>query len=128
VLQVDGAHYASAAHERHREKGLVAVFGEFVEELEARVVRGFFGDGDGRVVFGNPSGDALTDAKFEAIDDIGMRVFGCAEDEMLTLQYVNQAGIAFHEAGCEFDYLIQNFVKTVRRCEAAANLMKKVYG
>src|ERR1019366_4273123 len=37
MLQVDHSHHAAAGHQGHRQKRLVAILGQFVEELKARI-------------------------------------------------------------------------------------------
>jgi hypothetical protein len=60
VLQVDYAYDATTAHQRHRQKGFIAVFGKFVEELESRIQGCLLRDGYRLAVFRDPSGDALS--------------------------------------------------------------------
>jgi hypothetical protein len=40
--QVDDSDDATTAHQGHGEKCFATIFGQFVEELEAGIVRGFF--------------------------------------------------------------------------------------
>src|SRR5262249_58420172 len=59
VLEIDDADGAATAQQRNGKEGLIAVFGEFIEELEARVLKGVACDSHGLVVFGDPAGDSL---------------------------------------------------------------------
>jgi hypothetical protein len=68
MLQIDDTHDATAAHQGHRQKCLVTVFRQFVEKLEARIVRRVFGNGYRFAMFRYPSGNALSDTKFQPVD------------------------------------------------------------
>jgi len=106
VLDVDDADGAPTAEEGHGEESFVAVFREFVEELEAWVLGSITGDGYGFEMLGDPSSDALADMELEAVDDFGVGVLGGAEDEFFVLQHINEARIALDQCGGELDYSI----------------------
>jgi hypothetical protein len=80
VLEIDYPDQAAAAEQRDGEEGLVGIFGQLVEEFEARISRGVAGYGYGSAMFGDPAGDALADAEFEAIENFLVRIFGGAQD------------------------------------------------
>ena len=80
VLEINYANEAAAAEQRHREEGLVGIFGELVEEFEARIFSGVAGYGYGSAMFGDPAGDALADAEFQAVQDFLMWILRGAQD------------------------------------------------
>jgi hypothetical protein len=127
VLQVDDADDAASAHERYGKECFVTVFGQFVKELEARIVRGFLGDGDGLMVFGDPSGNALPHAEFEAIDNFGMRILGGPQNQFVAFEHVDEARVTTHQTGGEFEDARENLVKSVGRTETHADFMEYIY-
>ena len=126
VLHVDDADGAAAAEEGDREERFVAIFGKFVEELEARVLRGVAGDGDGLEVLGDPSGDALAEMELEAVEDFGVRILGGTEDEFFVLQHVDEAGIALDQGGGELYDVVQDFVERISGGHAAAEFVQEI--
>src|SRR6185503_8322335 len=73
MLQVDDADQLAARQHGHREEGLVAIFGEFVECLEARILEGVAAHGHRLAMLGDPPGNPLSDSYLQAIDDVRMR-------------------------------------------------------
>jgi hypothetical protein len=126
VLQVDDADDAASAHERDGEKGFVAVFWQLVEELESRVLRGFFGDGDGFAMFGNPSRDSLPNAQLQAVNDFRVRVLGGPQGKFVAFENVHEAGVALHQRGGKFNDARKNFMKSVGCSQPSADFMKHV--
>ena len=126
MLQVQHADHASSAHQWNREKSFVAVFGEFVEKLKPRVVRGALGDGDGFAVLGDPSGNSLPHAEFQAIDHFGMRILGSAKDEFVTFEHVDEAGVTLYKGSCKIHNTGKNLMKTIGRAEADGDVMEDI--
>ena len=126
VLQVQHADHASSAHERHREKRFVTVFRKLVEKLEAGIVCGSFRDRDWFAVLGDPSGNSLPYAEFQAIDNFGMRVLGSPKDEFITFERVDEAGVTLYKGSGEIDNTGKNLMKTIGRAEADGNFMKDI--
>jgi hypothetical protein len=98
MLQIDYAYNPSSAHQWNRKKGFVTVFREFMKKLEPRILRCALGNGYGLTVLGNPSGNALADAKFQAIDHLWVRILRRPQDKFIAFEHINKAGITFHEA------------------------------
>lgn len=126
VLDVDDADDFASAEHRNREEGLVAVFREFVEKAEARIVECTHRNDDRFDVFSDPSGDALAEAQFEVVDGLRMRIHGGAEDELVALEGVNEAGIAADDEGNEDDHLLENFVQRIGSRDAFRDLMNEI--
>src|SRR5271163_4698737 len=124
MLQVDRAYDASAAGQWHGEKCLVAVLGQFMEELESRIHCGLFGDRYRLVMFRNPARDALSHAEFEAVDNIRMRVLRSAQYEMVTFENIDEAGITLHQRRGEFHHPVKHVMKATSRRQAATNFVE----
>jgi len=127
MLQVDDAHDAAAAHQGHREKRFVAVFRQFVEKLEARVMGRFLRDGHRLAMFRDPSSNALPDAEFQAVDHVRMRALGGAQDEFVAFENINEAGVALHQSRGKFDHAGQNFVESVCGTEPNTDFVQYIY-
>jgi hypothetical protein len=126
VLQVDDADYASAAHDGHGEECFIAVFREFVEELETRIGCGVLGNRDRFLMFGDPSGNSLPDAKLKTIDDVRVGILGSAKDEFIAFEHVDEAGVTLYEGSGKVDDTSKNIMKVVGRAEANGDLMKHI--
>ena len=77
-------------------------------------------------MFRHPSRNALPHAQFQAIDRVGMRSFGCPQDEVIVFEHIDQAGVALHQRSSKFDDTTQNFVKSVRRIQPNADFMEYI--
>src|SRR5580765_3369766 len=107
ILQIDDAHRAAAAQQRNRQEGFVAVFGEFIEELEALILKGVARDGHGLMVFGDPSGNSLPQAQREMADFVGMRILGGAQDEFVFFKHEDEAGVEASHGGGKIDNAVE---------------------
>ncbi len=96
-----------------------------MEHAEARVGGGVRGDRDGLAMLGDPAGDALANGDAEAVKQLGVGVLGGAEDELFSLQNVDQAGIAAHQVGDEAEDVLQDGIERVGSGHAAADLVQK---
>ena len=114
MLEINDAHNPATAHQGYREKRLIAVFRQLVEELETWIVRCLFWNGNGFAMLSDPSGDALADAQFQAVHDFRMRILRSPQDEFITFKHVDQAGIALDQRSGKFDHAGQNVPKSVR--------------
>jgi hypothetical protein len=79
-------------------------------------------------MFRYPAGDAFANIQFQAINHIRVRVLGCPQQQVLILENINQAGIAFHQGRCEIYDAREHFVQRVRGGHLSAKFMKKIYG
>ena len=129
VLEIDYADQAAAAEQGDGEEGLVGIFGELVEEFEARIFGGVARDGHGGAVFGDPAGDALADAEFEAVENLLVGIFGGAQDQFFLFLDVDEAGVALYEGHGEFEDALKDFVKRilVGSGNAAAEVVEQIY-
>jgi hypothetical protein len=76
-------------------------------------------------MFRYPSGNALSDTKFQPVDYLGMRILRRSQNKFVAFQDVDQAGVAFHQRRGKINHAIQNFVKSVR-AQADADLVKYI--
>ena len=74
MLDVDDFHQLSAAEDRNGQKGLVPIFRQLVQQLEARILEGVLADGHRLAMLGDPDGDAQADPQRQGTDDVGMRI------------------------------------------------------
>jgi len=74
VLDVDHAGELVPAQNRHGQKRLKPVFGQFMDNLKTRIARRIAGDRHRFPVFGDPSGDSLTHADFQPVYNFLVRV------------------------------------------------------
>ena len=58
--------------------------------------------------------NVLSDAMFQAVYDLGMRVLRASKHEFVVFQHVDQAGVALHQRGGKFDHAAQDFANSVR--------------
>ena len=90
-------------------------------------MRRVFGNSHRLAMFCDPSRNALSDTEFQAVDDVGMRILRCPENEFIAFENVDEAGVAFDQRRSKFDDAIQNFVKTVTGTEAFGDFVKYIY-
>src|SRR5581483_2245078 len=127
MLKVDDSNCPSAAQNRHGEKRFVPVLRQFTEEVEAGIAKSIFAECNRFEVLGNPSGDALPNAKLEAVYHFRMRILRRAQNEFIALQNVDEARVALDLAGDERDNSLQDIVQHIGACHAAADLVQQVY-
>src|SRR6185312_16058577 len=126
MLEVDHADDLACAEDGSAEDGLEVAFGDVFEGLEAWVVGGVGGDGDGLAALGGPSGDALSDLDAELVDQFGVGVLRGAQDELFAFEHVDEAGVTGDDRGDEVDNTAKNNVEGVCSCNAAADLVQKL--
>src|ERR1700727_1558224 len=124
MQQVKDSNDASATHQRHGEKCHVTVFCQLVEVLELRIVGCSLWDSYRVTVFRHPSRDTLSDAKFQAANNPGMRVLRGPKDEFVAFEHVDQTGIAPHERGGKLNNAAQNLVESVTRAQADTDFVQ----
>jgi hypothetical protein len=95
--------------------------------LKTRIVSGFLGNGHRFTVLRNPSRNALPNAEFEAVDDVGMRILRRPEHEFIAFENVDEAGVALDQCRSKFNDAVQNFVKAVPCTEAFADFVQYIY-
>ncbi len=74
-----------------------------MEELEARILRGFFRNGHGFAMLRDPSGNSLPTWSFRRSDDFGMRVFGSPQYQFIAFKNVDKTGVALYQCGSKFN-------------------------
>jgi hypothetical protein len=110
MLQIDSSNDPPPAHQRDGKKGFITIFRQLMEELEARIESRPFGNRHWFVMFRHPTGNSLPHAQFEPVHHVRMSVLRCPQDQVLALDNIDQAGIAFHQSRGKLHYAIQHFV------------------
>jgi hypothetical protein len=128
MLQIDGSHNPPAAEQRDGEKGFVTILGQFMEELESRILCRLFADRHRFVMFRHPARNALPHAQFEPVHNVGMSVPGSAQDQVLALEHIDEAGIALHQRRGKLHHPAQHFVESAGGRQPATNLMQQING
>jgi len=97
-----------------------------VEKLEARIEGGTFGNGDRFEVLGDPSGNSLPHAEFQAINNFRVRILGSAKDKFVAFEHVDEAGITLYKGSGKIDNTAKNLMKTIGRAEADRDFMEYI--
>ena len=77
-------------------------------------------------MFGNPTSDTFAKWDLEVVDDVGMGVFGSAQDQVAALQHIDEAGVAIHQVRNKFDDLIKNFVHRIGCSDAGSDIVQEI--
>ena len=97
-----------------------------MEELEARILRRLFRNCHRFVMFRHPARNALPDAQFEPVHNLGMSVLRSPQDQVFALEHIDQAGIALHQRRGELHHPVEHFVESARCRQPAANLVQQI--
>ena len=126
VLDVDDADHLPLGHDGHGEKGLVAVFGQIMEELETRIIAGVAGDGHGAALLGHPAGDPFSQAQPDVPDQFGVRVLGGSEHELVSarVQQVDEAGIRLGDLDGDVHDVMEDGVEIQVAADRIADLVE----
>src|SRR6202162_1054948 len=84
------------------------------------------GDRSGLPVLGDPPRDALTQAKLQPIDQLLMRVHRSPQDEFISLEDVDKAGIAVHDGRNDLYDEFENHVNGIGCRNALPDLMQEI--
>ena len=126
MLDVDHADQLAARQHRHRQERVVAILGQLVEGLEARVLPCAATHRHRLAMFGHPPGDAFAHAQLQPADDIEVRRLRGAQHQVLVLEHVDEAGVTRHHGGDELHHALEHGIERVGRRNAGANLVKGV--
>jgi hypothetical protein len=97
-----------------------------MEKLKARIGRSFFRHRHWLPVLRHPTCNALPDAQFEAVHNFRMLILRSSQDKLFALKNIDQAGVALHEGGSEFDHAGQHFVKSVRSRQPDSDFVQQI--
>jgi hypothetical protein len=125
VLDVDDTHDFVASDDRGREEGVVLIFGEFGEALEAGIEKGFLTDGNEAAFAGNPTGEAFVEAEADLAEGIGGWVIGGAKKKIPLVKEVEEAGIGAHELNDKGIDSGENLLEAEFFDHEAADFLKK---
>jgi len=107
MMDVDDADQVAAAHQRNREEGLVSIFLEGREALEAGIERGVLAKRDNGFVLGNPAGDTFAHLQADVADFTRVRQLRRAQDDLVggVVDKVDKTGVGvgdLHNEAHEF--------------------------
>src|SRR5579884_2022261 len=94
VLHVHHAHDPVAGNYRRGKEGLVVILFELAELLEARVAVGLARDGEQPPLARDPAGETFAPAHAQLANRGGVGLIGRAQDQVLAIQQIDEAGIA----------------------------------
>src|SRR5512141_1966548 len=97
-----------------------------MEELEARILGGAFGDGDRFEMLGHPSGNALPNPNLQTVDYVRVRILRGPQHKFIFFQNVNEAGIALYQGSGKIDDAAQNIMKTFGGAQPHADFMEYI--
>ena len=83
VVNVDDADEFAGIHQRNGKKGLVGIFLQGTEALEARVLRGVLAERDHGVVYGDPTRDAFAHLQSDLADFRVVRKLRGAQNDLV---------------------------------------------
>ena len=112
--------------DRNRKEGLVLVFGQVVEDLEAGVLARVSRNRHGFRRLSNPTRDPLTDLYADSPDQTGMRVLRGTKKQIrfAVFQEVQEAGIALRDGHNQLDDLLENLVQVKATADRPTDLVK----
>ncbi len=111
----DPDHVAGLGEDRHRDHRLELVLVQLRHVLHARVIHRVLGDELRRLRAGDPAGEALVDAEPELPEQVRITLGGGAQDQLVPLQEVDEAGVTGGGVGRDIDDPAQNAVQVQRR-------------
>lgn len=76
-------------------------------------------------MFGNPTSDTFAKWDLEVVDDVGMGVFGSAQDQHIAFKDVDETGVAAYEFGNNLHNFVQDIVQGIGGRNATAHGMKE---
>src|SRR5438034_6825714 len=74
----------------------------------------------------DPTRNALTNAEFQAVQNLLMGILRRAENQLLTGKYVDETGITFDQFHCEIQHAVERLVKSVGRGNLANRLVQNL--
>ena len=128
TLAMVNVHYAdhfAATDQRHGCEGVISIFNQCLEILEANIGRGIRSERDNGFVLRNPSGDALAHLHTQVAKVFRVRDLRGAQDDFLgfRLDQIDQAGVAFCNLDGQSDNLTEHLIKGQLRTDDIANSM-----
>jgi len=111
VLNVDDADDVVLRYDGRREKRLEAILRKFLKELEARIAIGFARDRQQAPLASDPPGQTFTDAEPHLAEILTIRVARGAQDELIVLDEIDQAGVAGQKILNQVDDFLQHIIE-----------------
>src|ERR1035438_7650878 len=94
MLQIDDSNQLSATEDWNGKKCLKGIFRYIWKALEAWILQCIRGDRNRLAMPSNPPSDALAKPDAQMIYQICMRVLGCAQNQLIVFQHIDETGIA----------------------------------
>ncbi len=93
-------------------EGFECILGKRAEKLETRIAVALFGNRKQPPLPRDPAGKTFVQAEANLADLRRMRVIGGAQDELLAIEQINQAGVALHEFRDQVHNPLQDLLQT----------------
>ena len=110
MLDIDHTDDFFFSHDRHGDKGLMAVFWKVMKKLEPWIVVRITRNHDARSFLSDPPGDALPQPDRDTANQFRMRVLRGSKNEFVLAirQEIEKAGIRFGDFDDHFDDMFEN--------------------
>lgn len=125
VLYVYNPDNAIPGNDRSRQKRFERIFREILEILEARIMVGLPRDRQKPPLASHPAGEAFVQLQSHLTGCCRLRVTGCAKDQPVLIEQVQQAGVALHKFDDQGDDSPKDLLQTHIAHHKAADLLEQ---
>src|ERR1035438_1769711 len=113
MLQIDDSNQLPATKDWNGKKCLKRIFRYIWKALEAWILQRIRGDRYRLAMPSNPPGDALAKPNAQMIHQIRMRVLGCAQNQLIVFQHIDETGIAVDDCTGKVNNAIEYGVQQI---------------
>jgi hypothetical protein len=78
-------------------------------------------------MFRDPTGNALTHAQLQAIEQLMVRILGRPQYQIVSSKHVNETRVAFYETNRKIEHAVKSLVKSVGRGDADYGVVQNIY-
>ena len=82
-------------------------------------------DYDRLPMLGDPSGNALSELQLEMVDEIGMGIARCAQNQLIALEDIDEAGVALRNRNGKFDDVCEQIGQGRSRGDALRDVVQE---
>ena len=125
MLDVDDANHLVSGDDRDRKKGLERIFRKISELLETMIFICLPGDGKQASFPGYPAGETFVHFEAHPTNRVGMLQVGSAQDQLVAIDQVDEAGIRTGKLNHQRDDSLQDLQERHFADHEAANLLKQ---